>query len=523
VADKIDIVVGASDKASAILKSVTDETKLLSDALSQTDSSAHKLELSMHGVTTAAIALTAAYAALKIGSATADFISKSSVEFVELKKASRGLEPALKDLAKSIELGTNIDERNIFSLMNSARAGGFGADQIDDATKAAIGLAEAMNVSLAEGMSRVKQAAEGNFAAFEALIPNINQLASVDEKLAAVSQLATDGLNTKKDAANSAVAVFDRMTVEMNNLYEVVGKVIEPFRQLAYQGIAVVAELLSQALEPAIKDFQDQFSGMTDSVDVSAKWLTEILVGAFTFVEVTMFNVGDVFNLAGSAILLSIEQMRSSLEHFFLTVIPEYASWFARNFLNILRDVAVGASHIVENLGTNLGEGFALIFEYIMGGWQTQDFSDFMGDLGNTLAQDLTRGFEPITEALPEIGDRAVSEWEKSLQGSMEESANNLVTEFDTKFKERMDKVNEDLKENPLNAEVNIKAKGDTSLAGMSGEVKMLQAVESRVMVRGSTEDPLLNLSKDQLNVLNGILEALREQPNNGVILEGVS
>jgi hypothetical protein len=59
----------------------------------------------------------------------------------------------------------------------------------------------------------------------------------------------------------------------------------------------------------------------------------------------------------------------------------------------------------------------------------------------------------------------------------------------------------------------------------MSSEVKMLQAVESRVMVRGSTEDPLLKLSEQQVKVLQDILNATvrRDENKTEFVLEPVS
>jgi hypothetical protein len=524
MADKIDIVVGASDKASSILRSVADQTQLLSDSLKTTETNAKNLEISMSGVTVAAGILAGAYAGLKAGAALTEFLGTSSAEFVAVEKAARSFDDSLKDLAKTIESGTNIDEKSILGLMKQARGRGFGADQLDDAAKAAIGLAEVMETSMTDGLEKVRQATEGNFAAFEALIPNINQLATSEEKLAAVSALATAGLEKKKDAANSSVAVFDRMNVEMNNLYETIGEIIEPFRQLAYQGIAVVAELLSQALEPAIASFNSQFSGMGNSVTAMSKWLTESIVTGFTLIEVTLFNLGTIVEMIGASVVLSLEQMRSNFEHIFTVAIPAYASWFADNFINILSDVGGIVIATFSNLGTSIGEIMAGVFNYISSGFSADAYEQLMFEVGRAANRGLLDGFEPVTKALPDIGERAVSEFEKTLQGMVDTSANALASEFDTKMQERMEALNKGLKDNPLNASINLETKGNP-LGGMSSEVKMLQAVESRVMVRGSTEDPLLKLSEQQVKVLQDILNATvrRDENKTQFVLEPVT
>ena len=88
-----------------------------------------------------------------------------------------------------------------------------------------------------------------------------------------------------------------------------------------------------------------------------------------------------------------------------------------------------------------------------------------------------------------------------------------------------MEAMNKGLKENPLNASINLETKGNP-LGGMSSEVKMLQAVESRVMMRGSTEDPLLSLSKEQANILRELLNVATRQADKvgqQIYLEGVN
>jgi hypothetical protein len=162
--------------------------------------------------------------------------------------------------------------------------------------------------------------------------------------------------------------------------------------------------------------------------------------------------------------------------------------WFGRNFLNILQDTAVAASHLVENLGSNIGNGFAVIFDYIMGGWQDKDFDTFMLELGGAMSENLLRGFEPVTEALPDVGERAVSDFEKSLEGVLAEGGEKLANDFTTKFEERMGALNESLKSNPIETEVDLKMRpGSFDL--QSQQVKALNAFESRVMVRGDVSN----------------------------------
>lgn len=477
MADRIDIVIAAQDKATEIIQSVNTQTSILAGTL---------------GLVAAASGALAGFAATK--------------EFVELEKASRKLDPALRDLARAMEIGTNTDEKTILGLMKDIQRQGFATEQIDDAAKAALGLSEVMGISLSEGLSKVKQAAEGNFAAFEYLIPNINQLASSEEKLAAVSQLASQGLQEKADIANSATSVFDRMNIQMGNLAATVGEIIEPFRQFAYEGIATVAELLNQALTPAIDDFKKNFSGMGTSVASWSTWMTETLVAGFTLIEVTFLNIGSVAEMLGASIVLSLEQMRSQFEHIFTVAIPAYASWFADNFINILSDIGGIVISTFSNLGTSIGEIMAGVWNYVSSGFSADAYEQLMFEIGRAANRGLLDGFEPVTKALPNIGERAVSEFEKTLQGMVDTTATSLVGEFDTKFNERIAAMS-GKGTTPLDVDVNLNAKG-SALSALDSNVNVLQSTESRLLVRGATDDPLLKISEKQYQVLQDLLNA---------------
>jgi hypothetical protein len=80
--------------------------------------------------------------------------------------------------------------------------------------------------------------------------------------------------------------------------------------------------------------------------------------------------------------------------------------------------------------------------------------------------------------------------------------------------------MNAKFEKNPLDVDVNLNAKGG-ALGGLKSDVNVLQSTESRLLVRGSTDDPLLKISEQQYQVLQDILNATvrREQ----VVLEPVS
>jgi hypothetical protein len=121
----------------------------------------------------------------------------------------------------------------------------------------------------------------------------------------------------------------------------------------------------------------------------------------------------------------------------------------------------------------------------------------------------------------------AISEWEKTLQSMVDGMNTSNMSDIETKFKDRMKTISEGLKNNPLENKIEIKPKVDTSAAsGLNSEVRLLQAVESRVLVRGSTEDPLLSLSKEQVSALKELINVITrqgEEKQPAIVFQGVN
>lgn len=510
--EDIEFDVAANDMATAVLNRLGDELQSLGESIDSTSAKSQKLEFSLNGLEAIAVVLASTYAALKSVSAVGGFIGDSVEEFVAVEKASERLNASLIKLADTIEAGTNIDEKSILSLMREAQGRGFQGDQIGEITKAAVGLSEVMEVSLTEAMNRAREATMGNFEAFEYLIPNINRLATREEQLAAVIDLATSGLNKKKNEANSAIAVFDRMDVELNNLYETVGAIVEPFRQLAYEGIAVTAELLTQGLTPAIKDFEDQFSGTEQAVDSASDQIARSIVSAFTMAEVVVTNFTASMEVFGAGMLLPLEQSRSGWKYLFVDYIPALLNWFTEEFTNIMTDIGVFTSGVFKNIG----DVASAMWDYIINGFSPQAYAELMMEVGKAGAEGFLEGIDPMTNAFvaPEL---QISEFEKSLQEMIDNSSNVIAQDFESKFTERLEAMQKGLKDNPLDAEIDLRLRRESV-----PDVKTIQAVESRVMVRGSSEDPLLKVSNEQLNSLKRLEDLLERAEANRLTLVGV-
>jgi hypothetical protein len=503
----IQVTVGAKNEASQILREVGNHTRILGQEIKnvgeQSQKSAQSIEISFGTLAKATAVVAGAYGAITAGGFINDFLRKSTDEFHKAELASLALSNTLsllgdgagrtgadfEDLVNRIEAGTNIDSTKLLGAITEGLRKGIDTTQIDEATKAAVGLSEAFGTSLADGMEKTRQATLGNFDAFTVLIPGIEAMATAEEKLAAVSQLAANGLALKKTAAGDSEQVFERMNVQMTNLYDTVGQIIEPFRDFALEGIAVTAELIDQALIPAIEDFRANFTSLGADVAASSKWFAETIVSAFTLAEVVFFNFGTVASIAGTSVLLALETMRADLEQVLTVEIPAYAIWFGENFLNILQDTASAIMTVITNLGASLGEAFVVIFDYLSGGFLSGGSIDAFAELGKIAQRDLLAGFEPVTTAMPEIAERAKTETETALEGILTDQVGDIANQFETKFNERMQAIQNNLENNPLEGNVDLKVDKQGLDSVKLPEMKSLQAFESRLLVRGPVED----------------------------------
>jgi len=475
----VEVVIGAKNEAREVLQQVSADVARTSQDIA----------LSFKGILQVA-GITAAITAIgSLGEKIKSFASSSIGEFDKLTKSSNQLQDTLslvnqsasgaglKTIASDLEKISNINESNILEQMSKAVRGGTAADQLDDAAAAAVGLAKVFDTDLSSAMRMVQSATDGNFESFQGLISGIDKLSSADEKLAAVSDLASQGLQQKADTAKSAAEAGNRLTIAWNNVYSSIGAVLAPIRDVVFGGLTYVADVVNAVVVPAIATFIEYTIAMAKSIGENMMFIAEHAVVAFSVLQTVFQNIGPVFDIAVNSIALSLEGMRADFEHVFTVVIPAYGTWFGENFLSILRDIAVAASHIVENMIINIGN-------IIQG-------KPLVG---------LLDGFQATVDALPEIAERGTTEVEKILRGNIEKSMNGVMESFDknkAKNLELLGGLQGQIKTALPEIKLAVKPTSDQDkLAGLGGGRQSdttLQAVESRLLTRGQTQDAPLN------------------------------
>jgi hypothetical protein len=518
----IDFVIGGKDKASPPMAAVENQMKRLQD-------STERMAASTSRLTKLTVGVTAAYAAFKGAMAALGGLSAINAAYDTQADAVRGLETALKlqgdevdgnsarlqAFASQMQALTGVGDEATIGLMKQASMLGVSTEQLDDAAKAAIGLSEATGKSLDESLKLVKNSLEGEFGAFGKIIPAIKTMATEEEKLAAILELSTRGLEAKADASNTVSGMADRANGALGDMMESVGALIAPFRILISQGIKTFAESMTTLMVPAV----EYATAMLENIGPMMDWVKEkvvqainIMVGAFTFFEVVLTNLDSIWVAVVSQAELYMLQISGAVMHALTVTIPAYAMWFAENFVNLIRDGLMLAFTVVTNHVQKIIDAFRALWDFIASGGTT----DVLGQLGEIAGRSYLEGFESSLTTLPEIAGRKITEREKQLAETIGQIGANLGEEFATKFEERAIKLGGvgDALSTEIDLTINKKI---NEKVGKPGGDAMLQASESRLLTRGPA-DKRGDLMEKILNKLNEIAPLLKNSEEANLI-----
>jgi hypothetical protein len=464
----VEVTLGAKNEASAVLRQFSTE-------VTQT---AQQVEFSIRGLAQLAGVTAAVIGIVEAGRAVVGFASASVAAFDDLNRSSiklaetvalipgagRAASDEMVKVANSLERMTNVDSGRIQDQMAQALRRGETTEQVDELAKAALGLARVFDRDLSSGMRMAEDAVKGNFGAFEGLIPNINELATAEERLAAVSELATKGLLNKADSAKSALEASEALSVATKNLYESFGALLAPIRDVVYRGLVVAFEFIQSSMIPAMDDFVQHGEDLANAMQDVGKTIAEAFVTGFTVAELAIFRFEDVMESVSASILLSVNRI-------------------ANDSIFRFQEMAVQASWLVENIG-------AITAVVAMG----------------------RTTFAEAFQDMPAFGERAVTETEKSLQAILNESVGGLTEDFDSKIRERLAALQDAMK---LEIGIDLKPRAGAASA-LQDQIRSLTAFESRVLVRGQTDSPIAKL-------VENTAKQVEEQKRTNVLLDNAN
>ncbi len=472
----VEVTLGARNEASAVLRQFSSEVT----------NTAQQVEFSVRGLAQLAGVTAAVIGVAEAGRAIVGFASSSVAAFDDLNRSaiklsetvalipngSKQAAEEMQKVANSLERMTNVDAGRIMEQMSQALRRGASTDSIEDMTEAALGLSRVFDRDLSSAMRMVEDAVNGNFDAFKGLIPNIDQLATNEEKLAAVSEIATKGLLNKEESAKSALEASDALKVATKNLYESFGALLAPIRDVVYRGFVVAFEFIQASMLPAMDDFVNYSEQLANAMQGVGRTIAEAFVTGFTAAEIAIFRFNDVLDVISASVLLSATKIYNDVVFVFDGLLAK-AEWFVDAYSKLL----------------------------------SGRFT-----------------FEDVLKEMPSFGERAVTETEKSLQAILDEAVGGLTEDFDTKIRERLQALQDAMK---LDIDIDLKPR-EGAASALRDQLRSLTAFESRVLVRGQTDSPIAKLVENTSKQVaeqqrtNAILDAANRSPSDEVRIEFV-
>ena len=504
----IEFVIGAKDAASPVLKKVDGSLDRLAASANKTadvaQKSLNKIDVSFASMLKGAGIFKAVDIAVqglqKAFTSIVGSISSANAAYDTQVESVKGLETALRlngenvseqsakmqAFANDMQALTGVGDEATLAIAKQAAIMGVGADQLDDVTRATIGLAEATGKSLDESLKLVKNSLAGEFGAFGEIIPAIKQATTESEKLAMVQDLASKGLEAKIDASNRLAGVEERASGAVGDLMEQFGALLAPVREVIALGIKAFAEALTGILVPAVAYTQAAFEKWKPVILNAVESTVNAIIFGITAAEVAYNNFGDIVGIAIDSVLLAYESYRADTEQLFTVTIPAYASWFGENFFNILETAFSAVSAVITNHITKIIDTLGALWEFIA----SAGSSDILGQLGEIAGRSYLEGFENSIGELPNIAARAMTDREKELQAKIGKSATKIAEEFNAKFEARAIKLGGPFGEG-IDKEIDLALGGEHAGGagkGKSSSTAALQAFESRLLTRGPAE-----------------------------------
>ena len=512
----IDFVIGGKDQAKPAMESV-------GKSMQKLESGTQKLEKTTRSLMSSIAPLLAVLAAVKTAMAAVGGIKATNEAYDHQTASVKSLTSALKarggaaaeqsaqlqQVAADLQKLTGVGDETTIALMGTAASLGFASDRLDDAAKAAIGLSDITGKSLEGSLTDVKAALEGNFEAFYQLNPQIMYMRSNQEKLAAVMAIAQQGLQQQSENLTTVEGSGKRASGALGDLMETIGAIIAPIRVLISAGIQQLSESLQSLLIPVAQyatEVLENIGPMMDWVKEKIVQGINVAVGAFTFFETILMNLGDVWEIVKAYAEKTMIGIVESVKHALTVAIPEYAKWFGTNFVNLIKDAFNAVVTVITNAGKIIGETVYQIFAFIASGGEG-GISGLMDNLGHAAGMSLLDGFESSVTSLPEIAARKLTEREKDLADKMGEIGGRLGAEFSDKMQERMVGVGSTLTDEMdlATRKIDLKARQAVISQGVA-------ANESRLLTRGpgsrmDWRDEMKNLVREVVKNTKGTVK----------------
>lgn len=504
--DDINIVIGAKDNASRVLSQVAEQTRRVSAATNRMADNAtgagRRFTAAIAGMINPLKSLVAGYLTIQGVRGFITFLSDSAKAADEAAEAERALGKAIeltgssigptveqhKQLAASLQKLIGLDGDAVVALMKQASMLGINNENLQNSTKAAIGLSEALGMDVETALQKVALAIHGNANAFAKQIPGLKNAQNEEEKLAIIQQMAAKGLAQKSDRAATAIGAGDRLTAAWGDFRETIGALMEPMRMFTYGALVPLVETINTSLIPAVQSMTLPLN----AVKLAFHGLRVQVTSFVTSFELIATNLGTIWDIVSMRFTLALVGMKEDAEHTLTVAIPAYVEWFYNNSWTMLENLVKAYKTAFSNIAISVGEIVDAMWDSLIEGGEANAVK-LSKAISRAMSRGLTEGLNTKQIKLPEIEPRTLTGWELGLMRDIGLLAGGLATTFATKMAERLRDEAAELGVDPLVQE----EKGASDKKKKSDEfIKEIQAKQSRLLTRGPARD----LQKDMLD-----------------------
>jgi len=377
---------------------------------------------------------------------------------------------------------TYADEVVLDVMALGASMGKLSGSDLQNATKAAMGLAEAFGMDLNTAMTLVSKAAQGNTSALGRYGIKVDENLSTQEKFNAVVK---QGI-ALFPMATSAATTYSGSITQMKNA-------IDDAKEEIGAGFAPVI----MSLAAKIKEFAEQ----------SKEHIISFIETSKIYLRIFSENWGIIFELGAKSATLHIIGFVMDIKHWFTVALPQYLSWFRDNWRNVFMDIFNGTKAVISNLWTNFKNFFTAVWDWLKGG----DFEFAWTPLLD--------GFKKTAEDLPEIAERSLTKIEEKLKQRTGEIKEELANKVKIEIQD-LEQKKSDAKAKELAESAKYRG-GDAAAMPTAANFKTtgtMAAVESRFLTMAPKNNYYSNMTKynnetaknsKQLNVLPKIAESI--------------
>lgn len=513
MAKDIEIQIGAQDAASKVLADISDnmknlgaDTKRMADVAEKSTS---RIEIAFKSVAASAASYLAFDKIRDSISSAARAAMEASRMYEDYQRATVGLTAAQKQLARELESFLLVPEEEIASVIKLADSLKVNEEQMESLTLAAYGLAKATGDDAVASLRDLLAFAQGDKTAFDELIPTLKGVEDAQGKFALIVEQVNIGLQRQTEELGTAAGASTRAQLAMENFQVQVGASLAPAKAMA-------ASFFSTLIDGATS-YVPSAEILNSAILSNANVMTSLQKKAIEYavvIESAFTSIPDYVSFAAAKFGLALETMRADAEHTFTVTIPAYGEWFSREFPGFIVSAAQSVQTVLMNLVMNSGEIMSLFMDAITGNLEG-GFTELGQKLSAKLAIAVAEGAADLkVPELPEIPERQQTTLEILLEDKAFKSSMAIANNYVDTLKKRMASFELQLGKVDTPELPNLQAALDAiKTAAADAEIKAtgakgtneIAAVESRLLTRGPSEDPMLTIAKDQVKQLEAV------------------